>query len=108
MAKLAIQFGDQIRERRKARGLTQAQLAEATSMSEEWIRRIERGAGSPSFDALEALALALGASVADLFMTMTNRDTLMIRLGALAEGATDAELEWLESLIRVAVSHPKV
>ena len=106
MAKLAKRFGQEVRARRKARAMTQAQLAGATGLSEEWVRRIERGAGAPSFDAIEALAGALGCGVADLFSTMSPRDAAGTRIDALLSGVPDADLPWIEDLIRVAVRRP--
>lgn len=106
MAKLAERFGAEVRTRRKARRLTQAQLAEAASMSEEWLRRLERGAGAPSFDALEALAAALGASVGDLFAPMSSRDARIARLDALLVDLSETEIDWVETIIRAALSRP--
>lgn len=106
MAKLAEAFGTEIRTRRKARGLTQAQLAEATGLSEEWIRRMERGAGAPSFDALEGLAAALDTSVAALFSAMPDRESRLTRLFAVAADLSEAELTWLEKVVRAVVSRP--
>lgn len=106
MAKLAERFGQEVRARRKARAMTQAALGDASGLSEEWVRRIERGAGAPSFDALEALADALGCAVADLFAVMTPRDAAETRISTLLQGASEADLVWLEDLIRVAVRRP--
>lgn len=107
MSTLAKQFGNEVRTRRKARGLTQAQLAEASSLSEEWVRRIERGSGSPSFDSLDALSRALKCNVADLFTKMSPHDAAGSRVDALLTDVPAAELSWLEELIRVAVRHPQ-
>src|ERR1700745_1912571 len=49
-------FGTSLRQCRRARRLTQAQLAEATDLSLEMIGRIERGLTAPSFETLAALA----------------------------------------------------
>lgn len=106
MAKLAERFGKEVRARRKVRGLTQAQLGEAAGLSEEWVRRIERGTSAPSFEALDALAGALGCSVAALFSTMSARDAGGARIDALLSSVSDTDLPWLEDLIRVAVSRP--
>ena len=106
MAKLSVQFGHEVRARRKARGLTQAQLGEVVGLSEEWLRRIERGAGAPSFDAIEALAGALRCSPADLFSAMTPRGTAETRIDALLSDVSEADLPWLEDLIRVAIRRP--
>lgn len=106
LANLAEKFGQQVRQRRKARGLTQAQLAEATSMSEEWIRRIERGAGSPSLEAIDSLAAALGTTPSDLFETMADADERMARIAALFASLTESEQHWLENLLRAAATRP--
>lgn len=103
MAKLAERFGKEVRARRKARAMTQAQLSEAAGLSEDWLRRIERGAGAPSFDALDALADALSCSVADLFLPMTVLAEAGARLEVLLSSAQDDDLAWLEDLIRVAI-----
>lgn len=108
MPKLAEQFGKEVKLRRKARKMTQAELGEAAGLSEVWLRRIERGTGAPSFDAIEALANALGCTVADLFSAMSPRDATGLRVDALLSDVSDADLPWLEDLIRVAVRRPSI
>jgi HTH-type transcriptional regulator, cell division transcriptional repressor len=106
LGKLAEQFGRVVRARRKARGMTQARLAEACNLGEEWIRRIERGAGAPSFDAIEALASGLDASVADLFAPMSSRDSRATKIDGMIAKLDEHELAWLEGVIRAAMSYP--
>ncbi|UVO52400.1 helix-turn-helix domain-containing protein [Sphingomonas sp. SUN019] len=103
---LAERFGREVRARRKACGMTQTQLADGASMSEEWVRRIERGVGAPSFDAIEALASALGSSVGDLFKPMSSREGRALRIDRMLNGLSEAELMWIESLIRAALARP--
>jgi transcriptional regulator with XRE-family HTH domain len=101
MGELAKRFGQELRRRRKAKGLTQPQLADASGLSEEWVRRIERGEASPSFDTLDALGSALDVSVADLFSF--SRSDGSNRLGGLlsaADGLSDADVAWLEETVR--------
>jgi transcriptional regulator with XRE-family HTH domain len=107
VAKLAEQFGKEVKARRKARKMTQSELGFAAGMSEVWLRRIESGSGAPSFDAIEALAEALGCNVADLFSAMSPRETAGARIQALLSGVPDHDLAWLEELIRVAVRRPQ-
>lgn len=107
MAKLAEKFGQEVKARRRARAMTQNQLAEAAAMSEEWVRRIERGVGAPSFDAIEALAAALGVSVADLFSVMSARDGRAAKIDAMLVDLDEVELTWLERLIREAKRYPR-
>lgn len=67
LANLARRFGQEVRARRASRGITQARLAEAANLSEEWVRKIERGDGAPSLETIEALARGLKVEVASLF-----------------------------------------
>ncbi|HZA49093.1 MAG TPA: helix-turn-helix transcriptional regulator [Myxococcaceae bacterium] len=60
-------FGAQIRKLRLARRLTQDQLAELCDLSADAIRRIERGAFSPSLDTIRKLCSGLGISIRTLF-----------------------------------------
>ena len=60
-------LGRKIREIRKALGLTQAQLAERSAVSENFIGSVERGICSPSLTTLERMANALGVTLSELF-----------------------------------------
>lgn len=107
MGDLAVRFGKEVRSRRRARGMTQAQLAEAADLSLEWIGRIERGEGKPSLDVLEALAPALETTIADLFAPMSDRHRHESRIGTLLAGCTDDELTWIENMVRSALAYPR-
>jgi len=56
-------LGDRIRERRKKRGLTQTDVANAVRVSPQAVSKWERGENAPDISALPALAQLLGASV---------------------------------------------
>ena len=58
--------GALIAEARKARGLTQRQLAETLHISDRTVSKWERGAGFPDVALLEPLADALGLTVRSL------------------------------------------
>lgn len=60
-------LGADIREARKARGLTLQQLSEATGLSVGHLSEIERGLASPSVIALHDIARAIGITVGWLF-----------------------------------------
>jgi transcriptional regulator with XRE-family HTH domain len=60
-------FGHRVRILRRMRDLTQTQLAELTTYSTEYISRLERGVGSPSFDTIAAIAAALHTEPLELF-----------------------------------------
>lgn len=61
-------FGRRIRELRKRRGLSQAQLAEAAQVTPLTISNIERGVNPPSFQRIEHLAEALDVEIRELFL----------------------------------------
>jgi transcriptional regulator with XRE-family HTH domain len=63
---LTARLGINIAQRRKALGLTQAELAEQMSMEPESISRFERGATLPSLATLEKLADILDTTIAAL------------------------------------------
>lgn len=65
--KLRVQFGNRLRDLRKQRGITQEQLAEAASISVDFLSLVERGINAPSFETLEKLSCALDVSVKELF-----------------------------------------
>ena len=67
MKKLRGQFGQKLRNLRKQNGVTQEQLAEASSISVDFLSLIERGINAPSFETLEKLACALNVPVKQLF-----------------------------------------
>jgi len=58
-----------IYRKRKALGLTQADLAEKLGIGQQSLSRMEQGRMAPKFERLQDLADALGCGVADLFRT---------------------------------------
>lgn len=63
-----------IRDARKARRLTQDDLAERAGVTGETISRIERGVVEPSAETLRALAPVLGMAAADLLAYLDGGD----------------------------------
>jgi len=64
---LQRKLGQRIATLRKARKLTQEQLAEALACSVEFISLVERGVNAPSVGGLEKFAKILKVEVKDLF-----------------------------------------
>jgi transcriptional regulator with XRE-family HTH domain len=64
---LRSKFGVHARALRQARSLTQEALAERCDLSVDAIRRIERGAFSPSLETLRKLASGLEITLPTLF-----------------------------------------
>ena len=60
-------FGQRIRALRKERGLSQEELAELSGLDRTYISGIERGLRNVALRNIEALAQALGVSMAELF-----------------------------------------
>jgi CheY-like chemotaxis protein len=67
---LREQLGATIRERRKALGLTLADMAKRTNVSLGYLSQIELGKNSASIETLYRIALGLRIRVADLFQTL--------------------------------------
>ena len=63
-------LGAAIRERRKALGLTLAQMAQRTSVSLGYLSQIELGKNSASIETLYRISLGLGVKIADLFQAV--------------------------------------
>jgi len=59
--------GSKVRAMRKEKGLTLAELSEATNLSPAIVSQIERGRANPSFTTLAQLAHGLGIPVGKLF-----------------------------------------
>ena len=72
-------FRMNIKYYRTKNGLSQAQLAEATSCSNGMIGLIEAGKAKPSFDMIISLAEALNVHPADLFLRNTSLTQTHIR-----------------------------
>ena len=64
---LKKQLGKRIAELRQTAELTQAQFAEKSGYSIEFISLVERGINAPSIDGLERIAKTLRVPVKDLF-----------------------------------------
>lgn len=59
----ATDVGAMIRRSRKARGLTQRQLAKRVGISEPTIRGVERGTGNPTLEVVFTLLEAVGVKM---------------------------------------------
>jgi DNA-binding response OmpR family regulator len=69
-AALRESLGSAIRERRKALGLTLAQMAQRSSVSLGYLSQIELGKNSASVETLYRISLGLGVRLADLFQSL--------------------------------------
>lgn len=67
MANLKKLIGAKISEYRKIKDMTQAQLAEKTSLSNDFISRIERGERIPTIETLDKITSVLDVSLGEFF-----------------------------------------
>lgn len=94
---LAKDFGNRLKELRSLKNLTQAQLAERSGLSLQYLGRVERGLSAPSFSAMERLCRALDTEPANLFR-FTPRN----------QPAADQELQEREERFRLMVENMPV
>lgn len=64
---LRTNFGERVRELRKAAGLSQEAFADKCGFARSYMSRVERGAANCSLDAIEVFAAGLNVPVASLF-----------------------------------------
>jgi transcriptional regulator with XRE-family HTH domain len=69
MTELRKQMGIRIRANRKAKGLTQQQLAELSGLDDAYIGSVERGERNFSIDTLEKVLTALNVSISELMFS---------------------------------------
>lgn len=65
-AEIVRGFAVRLREVRRSRGMTQADLAQAAKVTASYVGRLEAAAVAPGIDLLDRLARALGTTAADL------------------------------------------
>lgn len=99
-------FGAHVRQVRKARGLTQANLAELCDLSLDMVGRMERGEIAPSFATIERLSQALGAPAAALFggqplvqASSPERAKALARIFDRLGSLSDRDLEWVDRVL---------
>lgn len=66
--------GVEIKDLRKARGITLSALSEATDLSPGYLSQIERGVSSPSVKALYNISRALGVTISWFFLPQSEDD----------------------------------
>jgi transcriptional regulator with XRE-family HTH domain len=66
-------FGQRIRDLRKARGLSQEELAHRAGIHPTYLGGIERGERNPALLNISRVAGALGLSLGDVFLLVSTR-----------------------------------
>jgi XRE family aerobic/anaerobic benzoate catabolism transcriptional regulator len=94
---LSPQVGRRVREERKARKLTLAQLAELAGLSARFVGEVERGRANPSLGSLGELAAALEVPLISLLMPAgPEKRTLLSRLSAMSEADARRALDAMQ------------
>ncbi|WP_420359739.1 helix-turn-helix domain-containing protein [Agrobacterium larrymoorei] len=104
---IAKQIGSKIREFRRAREMTQAQLAEFSMRTVDGISQIERGVNTPSLETLLAICSSLGVGLSDLIEVdsvsdnRSKRSALVAEANSMLNTMSEAELAVAVDLMRV-------
>jgi transcriptional regulator with XRE-family HTH domain len=101
MAALKAWVGRNVRAARKAKGLTELQLAEWSGLSADFIGKVEWGTTSLSLESLKAIATALHPALGDLFTGKSASDSsqeALMELIALCQGRTKQDIELLMAI----------
>ena len=94
-----------LRQLRKDRGLTQDRLAERAEISTDAVRRLERGAFSPTLRLLDQLARGLDLPLSTLIAFSDGKSSDRVgRIGALLAGRKERELDLVLRLARAALA----
>ena len=104
------QFGEHLRTLRKARRLSQNELAERAGVNEKYLGEIERGVGNPSLEVLMKLAKAMDIDAAtvvgDDLVHMARTELLGVAQRQL-EALGDAELRTVIRSLRLGLTRTR-
>ncbi|NLA18851.1 XRE family transcriptional regulator [Burkholderia cepacia] len=112
-ALLAARVGTAIAEQRRARGLTQAKLAEMIDLEQEAISRWERGTRMPTLHRLQQPSDALDCSVDQLLQRGSRRpDDQLAMIAAALDGLDSDERELVVNFVQqfadmLGAKHPR-
>jgi transcriptional regulator with XRE-family HTH domain len=74
-------FADRLRELRRSRGMTQAELARYAEVSVTHLSELENGEIAPGIDLVDRLARALGTALTDLLPSAAPPEPLQVLRG---------------------------
>lgn len=104
MSDIAIRVGENIRNLRLARGMSQEKLALRAGMNTSYLGQVERGEKSPTIVSLEKIAHALGIEIKELFEFASSsnfRDTTFIdKISVELKGRTTEEHKDIYHFVR--------
>lgn len=97
-------FGKNLQQLRKAKGFTQAKLAELAGVHEKHISKLELGTYTPSFNTLNKIIKVLNISIEDIGFDLkkvsVNDNPFYIKSMQILNSATEQELEFYYGLLR--------
>lgn len=97
-------LGESIYRNRKRQRITQAELAEKASVTEQTIRKIEHGEGNPQLDVLCALVTTLKIDPAEIFYPQVDpEDPARKQLEILLGDCSDEQIRDLLPVIEAAL-----
>jgi len=80
---------ENIKRIRKAKGLTQQEVADGADMLVPTYSRLERGGTNPSLNSMTRIANALGVPPAELLMSSELKDRTLVQKVEMIEGLSD-------------------
>ena len=108
---LNTRFGKLLAGRRKARGLTQEELAQKAEISTSMIGQMETGVSAPSFNTVETLAHALEIDPSELFTTNILNKSVTSRhihdISAELSKLDETDLLWVRGIIEAALNRKR-
>ena len=101
MTDITKNFGRRLKEIRKAKGLTQSQLAELSNIEVMSISRIENGTHFPKKENIESFAKVLKVEVKDLFdyKTNTTKKELIEDINAILKNSNIPDLKFFKNIL---------
>ncbi len=97
------QLGKRIKQLRKLRGLSQAELAEKVGLDSKHISRLEMSRNLPTLETLGRIADALAVDVRDFFERTDDatQKELLSDIKKLLKGATADDLRIIQKFVKV-------
>lgn len=106
MGEILKVFGKRVRTLRRAKDMTQEQLAERAGLSLQSVGEIERGRGNPTLVNIERLSAALGEDLTTLFDlgdVKLSKEQAQQELLELLNRATEEQVRAILTMVRVLI-----
>ena len=105
--RLPTLLGNRIRELRKAKKMSQAELAGATGLSDNYIALVEQGKRSPSLETVEKIADAIKVPYDELFyfQPQGSKKVLEKNLLNLLKGKSDRDVLLVSKIVEAVIDN---